>query len=239
MDVDVETENGADATDGRLSFSSGRGELESRERDSNDRLLSTTEASSRSAKNGTPETCVNDARGAAGGHVTDASAIDSREPNCNGDLFSPEERRLRMEAADDGVGGPGTKAPAALGAIDNSRRRAEVSHNGEVAETERPLIEAPLRSKLSGSHGCLAPTSPGRVPSPETSPASSGESTGAVGVGDDREQDGGDEVGDEVASAAGTGSDEAMGADDFLPLFALVLVSCVECRGAEGCNFHG
>lgn len=251
-------EDGGDARDGLLS--PGKGELRSRERDSNDRVLFTIETSTSTgpAMNGTREMCdsdvdvENDTRGTGDGQVrqvTDTTASDSGEPNCNIVLPSAEgEGQGEDEAiADDGLGGPETTALAALSVVDSTRRRADVElpRNGHVAGTEdgdegkgegegkaHSAIKASLRSKLNDdSNNWRAPPSPEEARSPETSPASSGGSTGTVATGADCEQDGGDEVGDEVgdvASAVRTGSDEAMGADDFLPLFALVLVSGVE-----------
>lgn len=190
------------------------------------------------------------------GEVTDATASDPREPKCNLEVPSAEGEHEEIadggdDDDDDGVGGPETTALAALSLINDSIRRAELSRNEDVAGTEgegHSACEASLRSELNGigSPGRVwrasasASASPGKehLASSETSPASSADSTGTVAVGnyDDREQDGGDEVrdevggevGEQVAAAVKTGTDEAMGADDFLPLFALALVSCVE-----------
>lgn len=192
------------------------GELGGGETDSNGRWRSTIEQSACPAENGTRQ-------------VMDAIASDSRETNSKMVLPSAEGEQEHKEIAGDGAGGSGTTPLAALSVVDNSRRRAEFSRHEDVAATENHSVTGTsLRSKLNGSHNWRASASP------EASPAStSGESTGTVAAdtGDDREEDGKDR-GDEVAPAVGAGSDEAMGADDFLPLFALVLVSCAECADA-------
>lgn len=246
-------------------LSPATGELGSRERDCNGRLRSTIEKSSVAVagpatigSRKTSDACQNDTcvTGDGDGQVRDATATNSREPNCN--IVLPAAEGELEEIADDGdgdgVGGPETTALAALAlplsVVDNSCPRGELSCSGDVAGTEAGgachseslvEVEASLRSELdgNGSHNWRASASPEteKVFSSETSPASSAgtssaDTTGTVAIGDDCEQDGGEEVGEEVVSAVGSGSDEAMGADDFLPLFALVLVSCVEalCR---------
>lgn len=201
----VYVEDGTDAAYGPSS--PGKGELGGRERDTNDRLLSMTEKPTCPAKN--------DTRGIRDGQVMTTIASDLGEPNSN--VVLPSAERDQKDLADDGVGGLGTTTLAALGVIDNSRQRAEFSLNGDVAATGgHSMTEAPLRRKLKGSHNLRASASPGKKP-PDMSPVSSG----AINIGDDGEQDSRDR-----ATAVGTVSDEAMGADDFLPLFALVLVSC-------------
>lgn len=209
------------------------------------------------AMNGTREMCDSsgdDTRGTGDGQarlVADATARESREPNYSIALPSAEGggQGATGGIADDGVGGPETEtettALAALTVVDNPRRRAEVQLSRNVAGGEGDeggegeadsVMEASLRSKLNdSSRNGHAQAGPEEVHSIETSPASSADSaatsavsTGAVATGADCEQDSGGEVGDEVASAVRTGSDEAMGADDFLPLFSLVLVSGVE-----------
>lgn len=217
-----------DETDaGHGPLSPGEGELGSRETDSNDSLLSTIEKSTDPAPNGTREVCVGDTRQTDDGQETDATASDSRESNCSINL--PPAEGEHEKVAGDGAGEPETTALAALSVGDNSPRRAESSLNGDATASEgHSMAElASLRPKLDGSHNWRAPVSREKVPSPETSPACSGDSTGIAVDTDDASEQGGD-GGDEVAPAVGTGSDEAMGADDFLPLFALVLVSCVE-----------
>eukprot|EP00752_Nemacystus_decipiens_P014145 g12578.t2 len=139
------------------------------------------------------------------------------------------------EEVDDGVGEPETTTLAALSVVDNPRRSADpaLRLHGNIGETEcesdgkgeeesHSVIEASLGSKLNDvGHNWRAPASLEEVRSPETSPASS---AGTVATVVDCEQDDRHGVGEAVASAVRTGSDEAMGADDFLPLFSLVLV---------------
>lgn len=191
-------EDFADATRKDGPSSPGEGESGRREADVDESLLATT------GKSNVPATVTNGTRemrdkdkdtrrtGDGAGQATDATASDSREPNCN------------------------AVVPSAEGYRDRDRDREGKADDGD--DNVGPS------HKWRASASASASASPGkeRVPSSETSPASS------VGIGDDRKEDGGDQVGEEVASGVGTGSDEAMGADDFLPLFALVLVSRVE-----------
>lgn len=165
-----------------------------------------------------------------GGRTTDSVASD---PSVSNFRSAPlEDLEAKSTTTTNHVAEPETTQTVPL--VYKHPCGAERTYNGDVVSTENPAVsEAPLRDKLKdGRRRCPSSASDETRHTLEIDPTSSWESIsslddGAGAISEGRERDGGEgAAGDgSVATAGRRDSDEAMGADDFLPLFALVLVS--------------
>ncbi len=195
--------------------------------------------------NGTRETredCFGRGNGDSGGGTNGFTGGDPGDPNPAPASPSAAGADGRDNATGIVGGSETAAAVAARGAEDRSGPGAECARNGNgvAAAEDEAALGVPSRSELEGGGGGTSASSAPLEESwepPQSRPACSGDGLGgsdacAIAEGGERERGRGEGAAAAAADAevaASTGSDEAMGADDFLPLFALVLVG-----GARG-----